>query len=319
MSWFSDVKNRILDASIAYSFDKTGFYRHETTFNPQDLDVDCTGKRFLITGANSGLGFATAIAIANRNGIVHLLCRNLPKAQEAQQKILSDTNNPEVYIDIVDMSDLASIQNYARSIHYQQIDALIHNAGILPSTRQKSPQGFESTFATNVLGPQLLTTLLLPILTNTPQARLIWVSSGGMYPVRLNTKLLQNPKDPFDGVQAYAQTKRTQVILSSLWAEKTQLWSQCMHPGWADTTGVQTSLPRFQQWMKNRLRNAEQGADTIVWLAIAALLEKETSGGFWFDRSKVQEHFFPYTTSTQEQKEELWALLENYCALYLQQ
>ena len=89
-----------------------------------------------------------------------------------------------------------------------------------------------------------------------------------------------------------------------------------MHPGWADTAGVQTSLPRFQKYMEKRLRNSDQGADTIVWLAIANHFSLEESGLFWFDRSHVKEHLFPWTKSTDQQKEDLWDMLEKHLQQY---
>jgi dehydrogenase/reductase SDR family protein 12 len=316
MSWFSQMKDSILDTSIAFSFDRSGYIRHQKLFEPKDLELDCQGKRYLITGANSGLGKATATAIAHRNGIVHLLCRNKERAQQAQHEIKEKTGNEEIYIDIIDMSDLTSIRDAASSLMSAPIHGLIHNAGILPLQRSQSPQGFESTFATNVLGPQLLTTLLQTTLEQTSGARIIWVSSGGMYPAKLSLKQLKEPKEPFDGVQAYAQTKRAQVILNRLWAHKSSVWTQCMHPGWADTVGVQNSLPKFQKMMKGRLRSSEEGADTILWLAIATSVYSESSGLFWFDRRAVREHFLPWTQISTEKEQNLWSTLEELISYY---
>lgn len=316
MSWFSKITDGILDASIAFSFDRSGYLRHQKKFKRNDLDVDCQGKRYLITGANSGLGKAAATAIAQKNGTVHLLCRNEERAQKAQQEIKKQTGNDKVYINIIDMSDLESVRAAVPALKEQPIHGLIHNAGILPSERSKSPQGFESTFATNVLGPQLLTKHLQHNLEQTAGSRVIWVSSGGMYSTKMNLNQLQNPKDPFDGVQAYAQTKRAQVILTHLWTKHSTMWTQCMHPGWADTVGVQNSLPTFQKMMKGRLRTSEEGSDTILWLAIAQSVYTEASGQFWFDRQSVREHFMPWTQATMEKKKLLWDTLEEVISPY---
>ena len=317
MSWFHNLKNSVLDLSIAFSFDKSGYHRHQQQFDATDLDLDCHGKHYVITGANSGLGKATALAIAKRGGSIHMLCRNPERAEEARQDILAQSNNPNIFTTIIDMSDLENIRAAAPSFAGQPIDALIHNAGILPNTYQPSRQGYESTFATNILGPQLLTILLRENLKTTASSRLIWVSSGGMYPTRLDLKRLQTPKTPFDGVQAYSQTKRAQLELSALWAQKENLWSQSMHPGWADTKGVQNSLPRFQKLMEKRLRSSKEGADCIVWLAIAQKPREEPHACFWFDRKKVSEHYFPWTRTADPQQQELWDVLNSLLTPYL--
>ena len=317
MSWFHNLKNSFLDTSIAFSYDKSGFARHQQQFISTDLEIDCTGKRYLITGANSGLGKATAMAIADRGGMVHLLCRSSTRAQQAQEEIIANTGNKNIFINRIDMSDLADVSAVAPTLTQEPIEALIHNAGILPNTLTKTPQDHESTFATNILGAQLLTMYLQENLSNNPSSRLIWVSSGGMYPVRLNIQKMQHPPKKFDGVRAYALTKRAQVILSTLWQRKTGIWSQSMHPGWADTKGVQNSLPQFQKMMEKRLRNAEEGADTTVWLAIAKRPREDLESHFWFDRKKAPKHHFPWTKSTPDEQEELWTVLTDILSPYI--
>ena len=310
MSFLQNIQNQILDASIFFSFDKSGFLRHSQEYNPNDLNEDCSGKNYLITGANSGLGKSAAMEIARRGGVVYLLCRNKERAGKAQEEIIDKTKNENVYVELVDMSDLNSVEEAAQRLQEISIDVLINNAGILPTERWISKQGYEGTFATNILGSHLLTKRLYPILASTPQSRIIWVSSGGMYPTRLNLERLIEPKEPFDGVQAYSQTKRAQVILNRMWAKYGSVSSFCMHPGWAATPGVQQSLPKFQQMMDGRLRTSQQGADTIVWLAICSSISKEESGTFWFDRRIVTENFFPWTSSSSDQEQKLWDTLE---------
>ena len=311
MSFFRNIQNQILDASIFFSFDKSGFIRHAQEYNNDDLNVDCSGKTYLITGANSGLGKATALEIAQRGGTVYLLCRNEHRAIAAQQEIIDKTKNPNIHIELIDMSDLYSIENAAKQLKRLSIDVLINNAGVLPTERWESKQGYEGTFATNVLGAQLLTKRLYPTLMSNTRSRIIWVTSGGMYPTRLNLSRLINPKEPFDGVQAYSQTKRAQVILNRMWANYGTVSSYCMHPGWAATPGVQQSLPKFQKMMEGRLRSSLQGADTIIWLAICPSISKEQSGTLWFDRRVVAENFLPWTASSTMQEKELWDTLED--------
>ena len=311
MSFLRTIQNQVLDASIFYSFDRSGFNRHKQFFNSRDTDIDCTGKTYVITGANSGLGKATAMEIAKRKGNVYLLCRNEKKANSAKEEIVDETANPNVHIVLIDLSDLQSVTTACNHLQHLPIDALINNAGVLPDERWASKQGHEGTFATNVLGSHLLTKKLYPALESRSQSKIIWVSSGGMYSTKLHLNQLIDPKEPFDGVKAYAQTKRAQVILNRMWSQYGSVSTYCMHPGWAATPGVQTSLPKFQKMMQGRLRTSQQGADTIVWLAISPSITNCKSGTFWFDRRTVSEHFFPWTSNSADEEQALWNKLES--------
>ena len=177
------------------------------------------------------------------------------------------------------------------------------------STRALSPDGIELTFATNVLGPFLLTNLLLPLLERSAPARIINVSSGGMYTQRIRVDDLQSARGEFDGATAYARAKRAQVILTELWARRLEgsgVVVHAMHPGWADTPGVETSLPRFYRLTRPLLRTPEQGADTIVWLGAADEPGRST-GRFWHDRRPRPTHLLPWTRETRQEREQLWA------------
>jgi dehydrogenase/reductase SDR family protein 12 len=185
----------------------------------------------------------------------------------------------------------------------------VNNAGVLPATRTMSPNGIELTFATNVLGPFLLTNLLLPLLKRSAPARIINVSSGGMYTQRITVDDLQSERGEFDGPTAYARTKRAQVILTELWAKRLDgrgVVVHAIHPGWADTPGVKASLPRFYRVTRPLLRTPEQGADTIVWLG-AADQPGRRSGLFWHDRRPRPTHLLPWTKETRHEREQLWA------------
>ena len=130
------------------------------------------------------------------------------------------------------------------------------------------------TFATNVVGPFLLTNLLIPMLEASAPARIINVSSGGMYSQKIGVDDLQSEQGDFDGADACTRVPNArEVILTELWARGcagTGVVVHAMHPGWADTPGVATSLPRFYRVTKPLLRTPAQGADTIVWLGAAA-------------------------------------------------
>lgn len=312
--------HRLADASIYFSFDRTGFERHRQRFRATDLDVDLEGKRILITGANSGLGRAAAHALAGLGAEVWLLCRSRERGSIAERDMREATGNDRIRLEILDLSSRQSILDFADRIGDLPVDVLIHNAGVLPAERIESSDGLELTWATNVAGPFLLTNKLVPNLERAPGGRVINVTSGGMYTQQLDLRDVCWRSRAFDGVIAYAQTKRAEVILTELWAQRLQsprrgtagassgsIMVNAMHPGWANTPGVQDSMPRFWRFTKNRLRTPRQGADTIVWLAACERIADET-GKLFFDRRAVKTHFMSRTRSRPGDRERLWQL-----------
>ena len=298
VSWFKDK-------SVVYSFDRTGFERHQAQFDPADVDLDLTGKTYLVTGANSGLGLALCHNLAARNATVKMLCRNETRGLAAAEAVMTENQNPNVEFIPLDLASFDSVRACAQRLAETPIDALIHNAGLLPQQRSLA-EGYELTVTVHVLAPYLLTRLLESQFRTT---RMIWVSSGGMYAKRFNLKTMLRTTGKYDGVAAYAMTKRAQVILSRELAKRydpSECTVQSMHPGWAATPGVESSLPGFWKRMEHRLRTPEQGADTVLFLALAPKLAGDT-GQFWFDRQPVTEYMVP---GTQESKDQVRALLE---------
>ena len=167
---------------------RTGFAIHSLAFDPADLDVDLAGRRCLVTGANSGIGFATALALADLGADVVLLCRDPGRATRAAERIRAWTGSTRVSCEQVDMSDLESVAAAARRLREAPVDVLVHNAGVLPDRRIETAQGLELTFATHVAGPHLLTRELASRLEASPDARVVFVSSGGMYTRRLQLR-----------------------------------------------------------------------------------------------------------------------------------
>jgi NAD(P)-dependent dehydrogenase (short-subunit alcohol dehydrogenase family) len=223
---------------------------------------------------------------------------------------------------VADMGDVAAVRAASEAIASTNsaIHALVHNAGALTKARVTTSQGFESTIATHVLGPYLMTTLLLPILRSS-HGRVITVSSGGMYAATVpNISAGQSPEmseSAYDGTRQYAIAKRMQVTLNEMWAEREHEVSfAAMHPGWADTPGVQDSLPLFRALTKPLLRSAEQGADTISWLVAADAMTHE-SGKFWCDRAVRPIHRLGRTKSsdTDTTRAALWSWCEEQISL----
>ena len=147
---------------------------------------------------------------------------------------------------------------------------MIHNAGALHATRQTTADGIEETVAVQVVAPFLLNSLLLERLGEQPPGRVLTMSSGGMYTAPLTVGGLELDADAYRGTDQYARAKRAQVTLNEMWAEFVDphdVVFHAAHPGWADTPGVRSALPRFRRLMGPWLRDADQGADTIAWLA----------------------------------------------------
>jgi dehydrogenase/reductase SDR family member 12 len=276
------------------------------------------GRVCLVTGASGGLGLAASIGLARLGASLRLLVRDAGRGEEARSQIASRTGNEDVRCELVDISLRRSVRACAERLLAtgEPVHVLVHNAGVLPAERRETEEGLELTFATNVLGPHLLTRLLRDRLVESAPARVIFVSSGGMYTRRLDVGDLQSVHGDFDGRVAYARSKRADVVLAELWAEElagTGVVVHSMHPGWADTPGIQTSIPTFRRVMRPLLRSPEQGADTIVWLA-AAEQPGEITGRFWCDRHVRGTHRIARTRETAEDRHRLWHALDALAA-----
>ncbi len=263
----------ILDRTVLAGYTRIGYRTRKGMWGTAELPP-MGGKVVLLTGGTSGLGLAAAEGFARLGATVRLPVRSKQRGERARAQIVARYPHSDVQVGLCDLSDLESVRQFAESLGGEtgRLDVLVNNAGALASERTLSVDGIELTFATNVLGPFLLTSLLLPLLEKSKPARIINVSSGGMYTQRIHLDDLQMAHEEFDGPTAYARTKRAQVILSELWAERsrdTGVVVHAMHPGWVDTPGLKSSLPHFYGLTKPLLRTPQEGADTIVWLGAA--------------------------------------------------
>lgn len=296
------------------SFTKYGFQQAKKNWRPVTASVK--GKQVLLTGATSGLGLATAIQLAHLGAYLTLVARNQEKAKEVSMQITKATGNHNIKVEIADLSEMTQVNDLADRLlkKGRRIDVLINNAGALLNPRQESSEGLEKSFALLLLGPFLMTEKILPLLAKSRAARIINVSSGGMYAKSISLSNLQSTRGKYSGSEAYARAKRGLVIIGEQWAER---WSKHgitvhnMHPGWALTPGVKTGIPEFARRTKPFLRTPEQGADTIIWLATASEVAK-TSGLFWLDRFPHSTHLTNKTKEKPEQRLALRSALENY-------
>ena len=309
------IVDDLLELTVVPSFTDLGPRIRRRLFGWEDLDrLRMEGRVVLITGASSGLGLAAAIQLARMGAELRLVVRDPVKGEGALTQIHEAVPGSDVRVYLADLSDLGSVRGVVDRIlsEEERLDVLVNNAGALLPQRQTSVDGFEMTFATMVLGPFVLTNGLEPLLertaANTGRARVIFVSSGGMYLQGLHLDDLQTEREPYRGSVAYARAKRAQIVLTELWARRWRdrgIAVHAMHPGWADTPGVEASLPGFNKIMGPRLRTADEGADTIVWLAASDEAARWT-GRFWLDRRPRPTERFPGTGVSPDEARRLW-------------
>lgn len=287
------VVDDVLDATVVLSFTSVGPAVRSRVQHWAPLP-SMAGRRVVVTGANSGIGFAAARRCAELGATVHLAVRDLARGEDARRRIVQAHPAASVEVARLDAGDLASVRAFAEGFRaaHDSLDVLVHNAGALLHERHETADGIETTLATHVVGPFLLTTLLLPVLERSGAGRVITVTSGGMYTTGWSMRMLDDDPAAYDGARAYAQAKRAQMLLTEEWTARTAgraVTFHAMHPGWADTPGVATSLPRFRTFTRPLLRTPAQGADTIVWLA-AEPTAADPPGSLWLDRRRRATH-----------------------------
>ncbi len=300
-------------------FTKRGYKRGaKKLFNPMSRYMG--DKHVVLTGATAGLGKATAEFLAYRGAKLTLVVRNREKGEELVRELKARTGNRHIGLEIADLSLIADADKVVANLSKkgEPIDVLINNAGALFNPRQETSEGLEQSFALLLLSPFRLTEGLKPLLKKAAnargEARVINVVSGGMYSQKLKVWDLQNEQDKYSGSVAYARCKRALMIKTEQWAED---WADdgivinAMHPGWADTPGVETALPEFHKLTRLVLRTPEEGADTINWLAVASEAG-QLSGKLFLDREPRTTHLTDSTRESAESREQLRDILDNW-------
>lgn len=284
------------------TFTNLGYRWHSRHFEP--IETDLRGRTVVITGGSGGLGLAAAAELGRLGARVALVARSPDKLAEAAGQVEGAVTYQ------ADLSLFADIRRLAARLleAEDRVDVLVNNVGVLLPEREETEEGVEKTLATDLAGHFLLTNLLMPRLLASTPARIINVTSGGMYAEKIRPHDLQYEQGEYRGTTAYARAKRGQVILTEMWADRLRphgVTVHAMHPGWARTEGVAYSLPTFNRLMGPFLRSPEQGADTIVWLA-AADEPADQSGKLWFDRQTVATHLLDSTRETPAERAALW-------------
>ncbi|HET7691352.1 MAG TPA: SDR family NAD(P)-dependent oxidoreductase [Nocardioidaceae bacterium] len=309
-----------LDRTVAPGYTRIGsaVRRRLPTWPDDPAPAALAGRHVLVTGASSGLGIATAEGLAQLGAVVHLVVRDEAKGSRVRDEILARVPQSSVQASLVvdrcDVSDLEDVRRFCRELEPDRLAGVVHNAGAMPPERTESRQGHEQTMALHVLGPVLMTELLLPRLE--PGARVVLVTSGGMYSQRLRDDDPQFLQGDYSGVTAYARSKRAQVeLLPVLAARWPGVVVAATHPGWADTPGVAESLPRFRRITGPFLRDAEDGADTTVWLV--GTDTDPGSGLLWHDRRPRPTHLMRSTRTGEAERARLWAWVQDQLELQL--
>jgi dehydrogenase/reductase SDR family member 12 len=282
------VVDEALEATVVLSWSRLGYLVRRRLWSWAPPAPSMGSAVALVTGGTRGIGRSLASSLASLGASVGVVGRRRESAEAAAWEIGRESGSPRVWAEVADMSSLGQVRALAERVTERvgRVDVLVHNAGLLHRTRQLSDQGVESTAATHVLGPHLLTAALAPLLEAARPSKVIWMSSGGMYLQRLDVELLDSVEDRYRPAVVYARAKRAQVALAGLWAERlgpAGVRAYVMHPGWVDTGALAEGLPRFRALLRPLLRTPEQGADTAVWLASG---QGPAAGpvGFWLDR-----------------------------------
>ena len=256
-------------------------------------DRSMQGRVCVVTGANSGIGRATALGLARLGARVLMVCRDRAKGEAAQSEIAQETGNADVELLIADLSSQAAIRELSQEIH-QRVDhlhVLVNNAGTYLTKRSTTVDGLESTFAINHLGYFLLTDLLLDLLKAGAPSRIINVSSGAHAGAHLDFDDLQSERS-YNGWRAYAQSKLANVLFTNALArrlEGTGVTVNAVHPGVVATNfGRSGGFMRFGMRVAGRfMLSPEEGADTPLWLASSSEVDG-ISGKYFVKRKAVR-------------------------------
>ncbi len=303
--------NKILDYSVVYSFDLSGYKRHQKKFF-DDYDLNSlSDKNILVTGGTSGIGEGAVKTLSKMKCKVHFTGRDESKAKGLVAQLGSD------YFHRLDLADVKSINEFVKSS--PSLDVVILNAGGMPEKKRVSDFGVELQCASQLVGHLYLIESLRESGKLKPGARIIWVSSGGMYLKKLDLKNLFDPVE-YDKVAVYANVKRSQVTLVEEF-RKLDRWKDftvvAMHPGWVRTKGLEEALPGFFKFFARDLRSPEQGADTMVWLGLTKANIR--TGDFYFDRKVVSAYVHKSFIPNETQRTQLLSQLNQYIELFKRQ
>jgi dehydrogenase/reductase SDR family member 12 len=306
-----DVIDGLLELAIVPSFSAIGARVRRRLWGWRDPEPGVLdGRTALVTGATGGLGRATAESLAALGARVILLGRDAGRLDELRGALASAHGSDRFPTIVADMASLSSVRSAAKVITASEtaLDLVIDNAGAIYQERTTSADGFEASMALMAIAPFALVSGLMPLLRQSNDARVIAVTSGGMYTQALEVDDLDGETVAYSGPRFYARAKRAQVALIREWSRRTAgspVTFVAMHPGWASTPGLADSLPGFDRVMGPILRTPAEGIDTIVWLATAPR-DQIAPGALYLDRRPRPFDRVPWTRLDGSSRRRIW-------------
>jgi retinol dehydrogenase 12 len=274
--------------------------------------TDLAGRTYLVTGANAGIGYATAGELASRGGRVHLGCRSLAKGEAAVAAIAAATGSDQVRLLRLDLADLASVRKTADEFIRlgEPLHVLINNAGV-GGARGRTADGFEIHFGINHLGHFALTMALLPLLTDSAPARIVNVASDAHYQAKgIDFEGLRNRTKGITGLPEYAVSKLCNVLFAAELGRRlagTSVTAYSLHPG-VVASEIWRRVPwPARQILTRRMLTIEQGARTSLYCATSAEVAGES--GKYYDSCRAAE---PSKIATPELAARLWEYSTNW-------
>ena len=276
------------------------------------------GKTVLITGGTSGIGKATAVALAAMGADVVIVGRNHERGEAALQEIRDRSHSGSVELILADLSVQGEVRRLAEEFlaRHDRLDVLANNAGLVQSRRTETPDGMETTLAINHLAPFLLTNLLLDRLKESAPSRVITVSSEAQRWGNMDFGDMQSRRK-YRGFPVYGMTKLANIMFTYELAERlkgTGVTANCLHPGGVGTNfGKNNGGPMalFFRAFKPFMRTPEQGADTLVWLASSPEVDG-VSGKYFSDRKEIEAQEIAYDPDARRR---LWEISEDLTGL----
>ncbi len=268
---------------------------------------DLMDKVAVVTGANSGIGYEMVRALAHKNAIVVLACRNKEKGESAIQQIRQEYPRAKVELMLLDLADLASIRYFADKFtsNYNRLDILINNAGIMAPPFRKTEDGFESQFGTNHLGHFALTGLLFDTLTHTPQARVVTLSSSFHLLGAIDFDNL-NAEKGYNRGKAYGQSKLANLLFTYELQRRFEdagadALAVAAHPGWT-TTNLQVHWWMFRILNPFLGQKPEMGALPALYAATAPDVQ---GGDYYGPGGWIEARGYPIKVQSNERSHDM--------------
>lgn len=291
--------------------------KSDTTYPKQE------GRTFIVTGANTGLGYETALDLAKRGAKVIMACRNLDKANSAKASIIKEVPKADLEVMEIDLSSLASVRNFAQTFlsKHDRLDVLINNAGVMTPPYTKTEDGFELQFGANYLGHFLLTGLLLDLIVKTPNSRIVTLSSLVHKNGKINFDDLQSEKK-YSASEAYARSKLACLMFTNELQRRLEkaghkTISVASHPGVA-TTELSRHMPKLlDKFLRLTIAPflthvTREGAKPTIMAAIGNAKGADYFGPTGFNEFKGKPGLATFTPLSKDEaiSKKLWATSE---------